>query len=146
MVAVTLENNRINMSDFVFVERQKCLFIKNWLCYKVFSPSFPYRYQGHIGAALVLGGVDHTGAHLYSIYPHGSTNKLPYATMGSGSLAAMSVFEDRYKVDMEVNCNSNWYFKKTHQGYGLDWTRSQGWNSPKVSKRRLWPFPCVLLL
>lgn len=60
-----------------------------------------FRYQGHIGAALVLGGVDHTGAHLYSIYPHGSTNKLPYATMGSGSLAAMSVFEDRYKVDME---------------------------------------------
>ncbi|XP_072015106.1 proteasome subunit beta type-7-like [Amphiura filiformis] len=60
-----------------------------------------FRYQGYIGAALVLGGVDHLGPHLYSIYPHGSTNKLPYATMGSGSLAAMSVFEDRYRVDME---------------------------------------------
>ena len=61
-----------------------------------------HRYQGYIGAALVLGGVDHNGPHLYSIYPHGSTNKLPYATMGSGSLAAMSVFEDRFRVDMEV--------------------------------------------
>uniref|UniRef100_H9GSM5 Proteasome subunit beta n=1 Tax=Anolis carolinensis TaxID=28377 RepID=H9GSM5_ANOCA len=41
-----------------------------------------FRYQGYIGAALVLGGVDVTGAHLYSIYPHGSTDKLPYVTMG----------------------------------------------------------------
>jgi Proteasome subunit len=50
-----------------------------------------YRYQGQISAALVLGGVDCTGAHLYNIYPHGSSDKLPYVTMGSGSLAAMSV-------------------------------------------------------
>jgi len=61
-----------------------------------------FRYQGYIGAALVLGGVDNTGPHLYSIYPHGSTNKLPYVTMGSGSLAAMSVFESRWKQDMEL--------------------------------------------
>ncbi|XP_078282558.1 proteasome subunit beta type-7 [Rhinoraja longicauda] len=60
-----------------------------------------FRYQGYIGAALVLGGVDSTGPHLYSIYPHGSTDTLPYVTMGSGSLAAMAVFEDRYKPDME---------------------------------------------
>ncbi|XP_072908677.1 proteasome subunit beta type-7 [Hemitrygon akajei] len=60
-----------------------------------------FRYQGYIGAALVLGGIDCTGPHLYSIYPHGSTDTLPYVTMGSGSLAAMAVFEDRYKPDME---------------------------------------------
>merc|ERR1712142_1334461 len=60
-----------------------------------------FRYKGYIGAALVLGGVDCNGPHLYSIYPHGSTDKLPYVTMGSGSLAAMAVFEDRYKADME---------------------------------------------
>ncbi|XP_072310184.1 proteasome subunit beta type-7-like isoform X2 [Eucyclogobius newberryi] len=60
-----------------------------------------FRHQGHIGAALVLGGVDFSGSHVYSIYPHGSTDKLPYVTMGSGSLAAMAVFEDRYKPDME---------------------------------------------
>ncbi|NXR15079.1 PSB7 protein, partial [Semnornis frantzii] len=41
-----------------------------------------FRYQGYIGAALVLGGVDVTGPHLYCIYPHGSTDKLPYVTMG----------------------------------------------------------------
>ncbi|KAF4076955.1 hypothetical protein AMELA_G00202530 [Ameiurus melas] len=60
-----------------------------------------FRYQGYIGAALVLGGVDCNGPHLYSIYPHGSTDKLPYVTMGSGSLAAMAVFEDRYRPDLE---------------------------------------------
>ncbi|KAL2782036.1 proteasome subunit beta type-7 precursor [Daubentonia madagascariensis] len=60
-----------------------------------------FRYQGYIGAALVLGGVDVTGPHLYSIYPHGSTDKLPYVTMGSGSLAAMAVFEDKFRPNME---------------------------------------------
>ncbi|ELK34647.1 Proteasome subunit beta type-7 [Myotis davidii] len=60
-----------------------------------------FRYQGYIGAALVLGGVDVTGPHLYSIYPHGSTDKLPYVTMGSGSLAAMAVFEAKFRPDME---------------------------------------------
>ena len=60
-----------------------------------------YRHQGYISAALVLGGVDCDGPHLYSIHPHGSTDKLPYVTMGSGSLAAMSVFESRFKCNMK---------------------------------------------
>jgi len=60
-----------------------------------------FRYQGQIGAALVLGGVDVTGPHLFTIAPHGSTDKLPYVTMGSGSLAAMAVFESKWKRDME---------------------------------------------
>ncbi|ORZ32315.1 proteasome subunit beta type-7 [Catenaria anguillulae PL171] len=59
-----------------------------------------YRYQGHVGAALILGGVDVQGAHLFTIYPHGSTDKLPFVTMGSGSLAAMSVMESEWKADM----------------------------------------------
>eukprot|EP01115_Flamella_aegyptia_P008973 TRINITY_DN3768_c0_g1_i1.p1 TRINITY_DN3768_c0_g1~~TRINITY_DN3768_c0_g1_i1.p1 ORF type:complete len:292 (-),score=52.28 TRINITY_DN3768_c0_g1_i1:29-904(-) len=60
-----------------------------------------FRYQGHISAALVLGGVDVTGPSLYTIYPHGSTDSLPYVTMGSGSLAAMSVFEAHFKPNLE---------------------------------------------
>ncbi|KAI0051277.1 20S proteasome subunit [Auriscalpium vulgare] len=59
-----------------------------------------FQYQGHIGAALVLGGVDPSGAHLFTIHPHGSTDKLPYVTMGSGSLAAMAVFESSWKPDL----------------------------------------------
>lgn len=41
------------------------------------------------------------GPHLYQIYPHGSTGKLPYTTMGSGSLAAMAVFEADFRDDLE---------------------------------------------
>lgn len=59
-----------------------------------------FRYQGHVSAALVLGGVDITGPHLSTVYPHGSTDELPFVTMGSGSLAAMAVFEANYKPGM----------------------------------------------
>lgn len=61
-----------NLSEWTFVMKQKfegVLFVL-------------LRYQGYIGAALVLGGMDCNGPHLYSIYPHGSTDKLPYVTMG----------------------------------------------------------------
>lgn len=59
-----------------------------------------FQYQGQIGAALVLGGYDATGPHLFTVAPHGSTDKLPYVTMGSGSLAAMAVFESGWVKDM----------------------------------------------
>ena len=59
-----------------------------------------FKYQGHIGAYLVVAGVDPTGVGLYTVHAHGSTDKLPYVTMGSGSLAAMSVFETLWKSDL----------------------------------------------
>ncbi|KAF7684070.1 putative proteasome subunit beta type-2 [Astathelohania contejeani] len=60
-----------------------------------------HAHNGIIGAALILGGVDETGIHLYEIYPHGSTSQLKYATLGSGSLAAMSALESGFRLDME---------------------------------------------
>ncbi|GIL92854.1 hypothetical protein Vretimale_19179 [Volvox reticuliferus] len=60
-----------------------------------------FKYQGHVGAALVLGGYDLNGPHLFTIYPHGSTDSLPFATMGSGSVNAMAMFEAYYKDDMD---------------------------------------------
>lgn len=59
-----------------------------------------WRYQGHVSAALILGGVDITGPGLYTVYPHGSTDRLPFVTMGSGSMNAMAMFEARYKPGM----------------------------------------------
>lgn len=91
MIASQLEVLRLNTASQV----QVCVanrLLKQYL----------YRYQGHVGAALVLGGVDKLGGHLYCIHPHGSTNKLPYVTMGSGSLAAMAVFESGWKPNMGV--------------------------------------------
>lgn len=46
---------------------------------------FVCRYQGHIGSSLIVGGVDVDGAHLYSVYPHGSYDKLPYLAMGTSA-------------------------------------------------------------
>lgn len=60
-----------------------------------------FRYQGHIGAYLVVAGVDPTGVGLFTVHAHGSTDKLPYVTMGSGSLAAMATFESQWKKDLD---------------------------------------------
>ena len=62
-----------------------------------------FRYQGNVSAALVLGGYDCTGPSLYTVFPHGSTDNLPYVTMGSGSLAAMAVFESGYKDNLTLD-------------------------------------------
>ncbi|KAF9590346.1 hypothetical protein IFM89_033872 [Coptis chinensis] len=62
-----------------------------------------FGYQGHVSAALVLGGVGITGPHLHTIYPHGLTDTLPYVTMGSGSLAAMAMFESNYKESLSIS-------------------------------------------
>lgn len=89
MISSQLELLRLNTGREIHVKTANTL-LKRML----------FRYQGHVSAALVLGGVDITGPHIYSIHPHGSTDKLPYTTMGSGSLAAMSVFESRWKPEM----------------------------------------------
>jgi len=62
-----------------------------------------FRYMGYVSAALVLGGVDSTGPHLHTVWPHGSTSTVPFVTMGSGSLAAMAVFESEYTRKEQIN-------------------------------------------
>lgn len=59
-----------------------------------------FRYQGHIGAALIIGGVDVKGPQLINISPHGNSFRAPFVTMGSGSLAAMSILESEFKENM----------------------------------------------
>lgn len=40
------------------------------------------RYQGYVGASLIVGGVDFTGPQLYSVHPHGSYSRLPFTALG----------------------------------------------------------------
>ncbi|KAM3595805.1 uncharacterized protein V6R79_003102 [Siganus canaliculatus] len=61
-----------------------------------------YRYRGNIGANLILGGVDCTGNHLYTVDPFGSVDQVPYLSMGSGDLAALGILEDGFKPGLEV--------------------------------------------
>mgnify|MGYP001567981681 FL=1 len=63
---------------------------------------FLYSYGGEVSAALVLGGVDVDGPFLATIAPHGSTDRLPFVTMGSGSIAAMSMLETGYRDGLNV--------------------------------------------
>ncbi|KAK9451607.1 nucleophile aminohydrolase [Limtongia smithiae] len=56
-----------------------------------------FKYQGHIGAYLIVAGVDATGPRLFSIHAHGSTDVGYYLSLGSGSMAAMAVLETNWK-------------------------------------------------
>lgn len=69
---------------------------------KTILKRYLYQYQGHVSAALVYGGVDNDGPHLGVVDPHGYTDDTPFASMGSGSLAAMSVLESRYKKNLSL--------------------------------------------
>jgi len=60
-----------------------------------------YRFRGQIGTYLILGGMDVDGPALMMIHAGGSVAKLPFATMGSGSLAAMATLEKSYRPNME---------------------------------------------
>lgn len=54
-------------------------------------------YQGQISAALIIGGVDDLGVHLYEVHPHGSSSAVSYTSLGSGSLAAIGVLESGFR-------------------------------------------------
>lgn len=57
-------------------------------------------YRGQIGAHLVLGGIDSNGPKLYSISANGYSNLRDFASLGSGSLAAIAVLEAEFKKNM----------------------------------------------
>ncbi|XP_006878738.1 PREDICTED: proteasome subunit beta type-10 [Elephantulus edwardii] len=61
-----------------------------------------FRFRGHVGASLIVGGVDVLGPQLYSVYPHGSYSRLPFAALGSGQDAAMAMLEDRFQPNMTL--------------------------------------------
>lgn len=59
-----------------------------------------FRYQGYLGAYLIVAGVDPTGAHLFSVQAHGSTDVGYYLSLGSGSLAAMATLESNWRQEL----------------------------------------------
>ena len=78
----------------------------------LFHTNFPFffRYQGHLGAYLIIVGVDVTGSHIATVHPHGSIAFLPFVASGSGGYTSLSVIEDRFKENMTVRCKSSYYF------------------------------------
>ncbi|KAG7235022.1 hypothetical protein INR49_003433 [Caranx melampygus] len=78
--------------------------------------SVALRYHGQIGANLILGGVDCTGNHLYTVGPYGSVNQVPYLAMGSGDLAALGILEDGFKPDLELEAAKDLVRLAIHAG------------------------------
>ncbi|ELQ75800.1 20S proteasome, regulatory subunit beta type PSMB7/PSMB10/PUP1 [Trachipleistophora hominis] len=62
-----------------------------------------FQYQGAVSAALIVAGRYKSTYHLYSIAPDGTVNPGFYLSMGSGSLAAVSVLEARYRAGMSMH-------------------------------------------
>lgn len=63
-----------------------------------------FKHMGYIGAYLLIGGVDATGAHLYEVSANGTTMAKAFAADGSGSYCAISILERDFKKDMTVSC------------------------------------------
>ena len=53
-------------------------------------------------AQILVGGVDDTGPHIYSLDPLGSLTEEKMTSTGSGSPLAIGVLEDKFKEDMTV--------------------------------------------
>jgi proteasome beta subunit len=51
---------------------------------------------------VLIGGVDDSGPHVYSLDPFGSLTEEKCVATGSGSPIAYGVLEDKYKEDMSV--------------------------------------------
>jgi len=59
-----------------------------------------FKYQGHVGAYLVVGGIDATGIHLFTCSAGGFTIRQSFTAEGSGSYIATSVLESGFTLDM----------------------------------------------
>jgi len=60
-----------------------------------------FKYQGYISSYLLVAGIDYAGPSIYTIYAQGSASKSPFASLGSGSMAAISVLEPRWHKGMK---------------------------------------------
>jgi proteasome beta subunit len=58
--------------------------------------------RGTLIAQVLIGGVDDTGPHVFSLDPFGSLTEEKCVATGSGSPIAYGVLEDKYKEDMSA--------------------------------------------
>jgi 20S proteasome subunit beta 2 len=68
----------------------------------VYDFAHTHTHAGHVGAYLIIGGVDATGPRLVSVSASGNSTLAPFLADGSGSYAAISIFEKDYVFNMTV--------------------------------------------
>jgi proteasome beta subunit len=59
--------------------------------------------RGGLMAQILVGGVDSTGPHVFSLDPFGSLTEEKFVATGSGSPVAYGVLEDKYKEDNTID-------------------------------------------
>lgn len=70
-----------------------------------------------MAAAFIVGGVDVTGPHLFSIYPHGSSDALPFASMGKSQLCLSSYIS--YLIDNKNIYNAEFSLRLFENSLGI---------------------------
>lgn len=60
------------------------------------------KVKGNIGCYSILAGYDSKGPHLCEVTATGFTTYVPFVSMGSGSLNAYAILEERYRDDLTL--------------------------------------------
>lgn len=93
------------------------------------SRYFPFWVQ------LLIGGVDHEGAHLYSLDPAGGSIPDKYVSTGSGSPYAYGVLEDNYKDNITVDEGINLAIKALSAAMKRDSASGDGMEIVAITKK-----------
>ncbi len=89
--------NKITYDEGIYVET---------LVKKICDYKQTYTQYGGVrpfGTALLIGGVDTRGIHLYETDPSGALMAYHAGSIGSGRNVVMEIFEDKYKENMTLN-------------------------------------------
>ncbi|XP_030382577.1 proteasome subunit beta type-7-like [Scaptodrosophila lebanonensis] len=70
------------------------------ICANTFARKTLFRYNGNIMANLLIGGVSKGKAELYCTWFEGCSERIPFASLGSGLLAAMAVLEAQWRRNL----------------------------------------------
>lgn len=96
------DDDKLIISHQVSIE-QACTWLQDVL----------FQYGGGLGVNLILGGVYNGKGELRALHPHGSIDRnLPFAALGSGGWAAMSVLEQGYAKLLQINADDDENVKK----------------------------------
>ncbi len=68
------------------------------------------------GTALLIAGVDNTGARLFSTDPSGALMEYKASSEGAGRTGAMTFFEENYKEDLSLEDGVDMGIKALHKG------------------------------
>jgi 20S proteasome subunit beta 2 len=65
-----------------------------------YARQYLFKYQGYVGAYLIIGGCDHLGPYLGSVHAHGSAMRELFIADGSGCMNALAVLERDFRDNL----------------------------------------------